>query len=106
MNDWLARGSLRDLLNKRKDKKVGLPLLQVKHYLRDMLKALSYCHQKGVFHLDFKPENIMINKYNQAILTNFGFSVMLRSDEIINTAMSSLVFFAPEMFTSEGSFKE
>ena len=80
VSDWFAKGSLKDLLQKQnleKDQKVGLPLPKVKHYLREMLRALDYCHSMGVFHLDFKPENIMINQNDEAVLANFGFSSVL-----------------------------
>jgi non-specific serine/threonine protein kinase len=40
-----------------------------------MLKALKYCHEVAkVVHRDIKPDNIMINHNNEAVLIDFGVS--------------------------------
>jgi serine/threonine protein kinase len=40
-----------------------------------MLRALYYCHKVvKVIHIDIKPENIMINHNQEAVLIDFGMS--------------------------------
>jgi len=40
-----------------------------------MLKAIYYCHNIiKLIHKDIKPENIMINHNNEAVLIDFGIS--------------------------------
>ena len=109
VTEWLNKGSLGELLEKKNEGKVnrvGLPLSQVKEYLRDMLKALHYCHDVAkVFHRDIKPDNIMINHNNEAVLIDFGVSALKGDDDFIHTKMGTLLFFAPEMFQSGKNFR-
>lgn len=33
----------------------------VRYYIFELLKALDYCHSKGIMHRDVKPHNVMID---------------------------------------------
>jgi serine/threonine protein kinase len=71
-----------------------------------MLKALYYCHNIAkVIHRDIKPDNIMINHNNEAVLIDFGVSALVEGDDVMEHNMGSLMFFAPEMF-QKGSDKK
>jgi len=79
----------------------GLKQSQVRLYFIDMLKALYYCHKIiKVIHRDIKPDNIMINHNNEAVLIDFGVSALVENqeDDTIKSNMGSYMFFAPEMF--------
>ena len=43
---------------------------------QQLVRAIHYCHQKGVIHADIKPENFIIQKRNQLVLFDFGISTM------------------------------
>ena len=59
-------------------KTTGLKPRKVKDYLIDMVKALHYCHKViGVIHRDIKPDNIMINHNDEAVLIDFGVSALV-----------------------------
>ena len=108
VTEWYSKGSLGDLVAS-KNKKVGLAPSAALNYLRDMLKALYYCHNvvmapAKVIHRDIKPDNIMINHNNEAVLIDFGVSALVEEDAM-QTNMGSLMFFAPEMFLKKKSFK-
>ena len=51
-----------------------LPLseAQVLELARQLLDALAYCHSKGVFHRDIKPQNVIVSPEGRATLVDFG----------------------------------
>lgn len=49
-------------------------------FLQQILKVLSYIHEKGYAHFDVKPENILLSKNFSIKLTDFGHSFKLGSD--------------------------
>jgi eukaryotic-like serine/threonine-protein kinase len=44
---------------------------RLEHFLK-VCDAISYAHAKGVLHRDLKPDNIMIGRYNQVYLMDWG----------------------------------
>lgn len=45
-------------------------------YIRQVLSALYVMHAEGLYHLDLKPANIMLDAYDNAVLIDFGASKM------------------------------
>lgn len=39
---------------------------------KDLALGLLYLHEQGIIHSDIKPENVLINRYNQAKWSDFG----------------------------------
>jgi serine/threonine protein kinase len=68
-----------------------------------MLKALYYCHNViNVFHRDIKPDNIMINHNNEAVLIDFGVRALMEGkseNDLKNNMQGSYQFFAPELLS-------
>lgn len=42
------------------------------HVMQQLLKTLDYCHQKGVAHMDIKPQNMIVNSRGKITLLDFG----------------------------------
>jgi serine/threonine protein kinase len=59
--------SLRDRLKREG----SLPIRDVINILRDVARALSYAHERGVVHRDIKPGNILLSR-GAAVVTDFG----------------------------------
>lgn len=60
----------------------GIDHRKLRFYFIDLLKALFYCHYVAkVIHKDIKPDNIVINSQNQAVLIDFGVSSIFADDE-------------------------
>ena len=65
---WLRGGSLRGLLSQRP----VLSITTISQFLEQIGDALSAGHRKGIIHQDIKPENILLDEYENAYLTDFG----------------------------------
>jgi 5'-AMP-activated protein kinase, catalytic alpha subunit len=43
-------------------------------YKEQIMRAVNYCHSSGVYHLDIKPDNILMNAEGIVKLIDFGFA--------------------------------
>ena len=57
-------------------KRTNVPLAEseVRNYLNQILDGLEAIHNEGMFHLDIKPANIMVDSHNVVKLIDFGAS--------------------------------
>ncbi|CAH2244224.1 serine/threonine-protein kinase Aurora-2 [Pararge aegeria] len=65
-------------------------------YVRDLSKALIYCHSKKVIHRDIKPENLLIGHNFELKIADFGWSVHSPSSRRM-TLCGTLDYLSPEM---------
>lgn len=65
-------------------------------YIRDLTKALIYCHSKKVIHRDIKPENLLIGHNWELKIADFGWSVHSPSSRRM-TLCGTLDYLSPEM---------
>ncbi|CAG9585044.1 unnamed protein product [Danaus chrysippus] len=65
-------------------------------YVRDLTKALIYCHSKKVIHRDIKPENLLIGHNFELKIADFGWSVHSPSSRRM-TLCGTLDYLSPEM---------
>ena len=73
-----------------------LPQKDVYGYVVQILDALEVVHQNGIFHLDLKPANVMLDANGTAMLIDFGASKQIRADgEITETAPPLTPGYAP-----------
>jgi serine/threonine-protein kinase len=81
----------------------GLTVTESVRCIKDVLKALSYAHSRGVVHRDIKPGNIMITTQGQVKLLDFGLASAARGDHITRSGavMGSMHYMSPEQVRSE-----
>ncbi len=65
--------------------------------------ALSYIHQKKIFHLDIKPTNIMVEKGRNVRLMDLGIANVSEGDSAIYGLMGTPRYAAPEQFANKGN---
>jgi len=75
---------------------------KAKHYFRQVVSAIDYCHKLHVVHRDLKPENVIFFKsLDVAKLTDFGFSNSFSPGEKLSTSCGSLAYSAPEILLGD-----
>lgn len=91
--EYCSGGSLKDLINKS-----GFIKQQVVIELsQQIIRALSFCHTKGIAHRDVKPANILIDRYGRAKLADFGLAQHFNKSQRISIFGGSLPYLAPEI---------
>lgn len=94
---FLKKGSLNSLIDER-----YLSVREIIKYSLDLLSGVAYIHSKGLVHLDIKPTNILIDKSNKAVLTDFGLSRYLDINGIANQPFNYITHVDPEWFLHSG----
>lgn len=69
---YYKNGSLNQMLDYK-----NLTVREIIKYSLDFLSAIYYMHDNNIIHCDIKPNNILINDKNQAILSDFGSAIRL-----------------------------
>jgi len=55
-----------------------------------MVRALHYCHKViKVIHRDIKPDNIMINCNEEAVLIDFGISALVEDNDRLKNVIGT-----------------
>ncbi len=96
--DIIEGESLRDKLNREG----ALPESLVMNYLQQLLSAIQVVHEKSIWHLDIKPENIMVDLNNHVYLIDFGASKHIEQSNGTLTT-SSMLAYTPGYFPPEQS---
>ncbi|CAH1775907.1 unnamed protein product [Owenia fusiformis] len=97
VTEFAAGGELLAYIKTQKDAR--LTETQARPYVRQMLSALHYLHDRDVVHRDLKMENIMLDESKKNIkIIDFGLSNIYNKEYQLKTHCGSPEYAAPELF--------
>lgn len=82
-----------------------LPEETARHYFKQLISAVDFCHSRGVYHRDLKPENLLLDNDGNLKVTDFGLSAFsddLLQDVLLHTACGTPAYVAPEVLGKKG----
>ena len=82
--DYIEGESLRTKLNREGALSESLVL----KYLQQLIPALDAAHKQSIWHLDIKPENIMVDRYCHVYLIDFGASKHIEQNSTLTTSLA------------------
>ncbi|KAL1200068.1 CBL-interacting serine/threonine-protein kinase 4 [Cardamine amara subsp. amara] len=74
---------------------------EARRYFQQLLSALSFCHSEGISHRDVKPQNLLLDKYGNLKVCDFGLSALpenRNSQGLLRTTCGTPAYTAPEVF--------
>src|SRR5882724_10528303 len=98
--DYAPNGTLR----KRYPRGSRLPLPTIVSYVNQMADALHYAHTHRVVHRDVKPENMLIGRRQEILLSDFGIALVTQSTQEsvpgLQNMAGTVAYMAPEQIQS------
>ncbi len=85
-------------LRRRHPRGVPLPVATIVSYVKQVAAALQYAHDEKLIHRDVKPENMLLGRHNEVLLSDFGIAVVAHStrSQKVEAAIGTIEYMAPE----------
>jgi serine/threonine protein kinase len=79
--EYLPGGTLRDYLNKMSRQNRQVPAADVMRLGRQIARAVSHIHQRGLIHRDIAPANVWLDERQVAHLGDFDSAIRIRASQ-------------------------
>lgn len=81
-----------------------LPLDDLDRLVNQIAQALDFAHENNVVHRDLKPNNVLLDKFGNASLMDFGIAKIVSSAQATNvsTMLGTPAYMSPEQWRMEG----
>ena len=85
-------------LRQRHPKGVKVPPNMIVNYVKQVADALQHAHNEKVIYRDIKPENMLLGRYNEILLSDFGIAVVAHSTSSrrAEDVTGTVTYMAPE----------
>lgn len=93
---YAPNGTLRE----RHLKGVALPLPTILAYVKQAAEALQYAHDERFVHRDVKPENLLVGRRQEILLSDFGIALLTQTSrsQSMQDVAGTASYMAPEQF--------
>eukprot|EP00730_Choanoeca_flexa_P017684 TRINITY_DN8548_c0_g2_i3.p1 TRINITY_DN8548_c0_g2~~TRINITY_DN8548_c0_g2_i3.p1 ORF type:complete len:349 (+),score=78.19 TRINITY_DN8548_c0_g2_i3:165-1211(+) len=77
----------------------------IQYYLYELLRALDFCHSRGIVHRDVKPHNVMIDHERRELrLIDWGLAEFYHPGREYNVRVASRYFKGPELLVDHEEY--
>lgn len=91
--EYASQGDLYDYICDKRN----ISEREARHFFRQIVSAVHYCHQNGIVHRDLKLENILLDGNGNVKIADFGLSNLYHGDEYLQTFCGSPLYASPEI---------